>query len=139
MSFIRIYIHQTNQETNVQCTLCIASDVQGFVNPPRVRGRGQEGKGQGQDFMTLNKPLTLLKGQGFSRGFPGGFISLISRYSRCFMPTKLSLNNVESEKKIIQRGLITFATLSIVQNILNPSYFINNLPNTLCTVINILE
>jgi len=45
------------------------SDVQGFVNPPRVRGRGQEGKGQGKDFMTLNKPLTLLKGQGFFRGF----------------------------------------------------------------------
>jgi hypothetical protein len=47
----------------------LASDVQGFVNPPRVRGRGQEGKGQGKDFMTLNKPLTLLKGQGFFRGF----------------------------------------------------------------------
>ncbi|EDR01823.1 uncharacterized protein LACBIDRAFT_333025 [Laccaria bicolor S238N-H82] len=41
------------------------SDVQGFVNPPRVRGKGQEGKGQGKDFVTLNKPLTLLKGQGF--------------------------------------------------------------------------
>ena len=33
-----------------------ASDVQGFVNPPRVRGKGQQGKGQGKDFMTLNKP-----------------------------------------------------------------------------------
>ena len=47
------------------------SDVQGFVNPPRVRGRGQKGKGQGKDFLTLNKPLTLVKGQGFSRGFSG--------------------------------------------------------------------
>jgi hypothetical protein len=25
----------------------ITSDVQGFVNPPRVKGRGQQGKGQG--------------------------------------------------------------------------------------------
>ena len=40
------------------------SDVQGFVNPPRVRGKGQKGKGQGKDFMTLNKPL-----RGFSRVF----------------------------------------------------------------------
>ena len=26
------------------------SDMQGFVNPPRVRGRGQKGKGQGTMF-----------------------------------------------------------------------------------------
>ena len=52
------------------------SDVQGFVT-----------KGQGKDFLTLNKPLTLVKGQGF----PRGFISLKSKY-------KLSLNNVELEK-----------------------------------------
>ena len=56
--------------------LPIISDVQGFVNPPRVRGKGQKGKGQkgkgqGKDFMILNKPLTLVKGQGFFRGFPG--------------------------------------------------------------------
>jgi len=56
-------------------TSLLNSDVQGFVNPPRVRGKGQEGKGQGKDFVTLNKPLTLLKGQGFFKGF----ISLISR------------------------------------------------------------
>ena len=49
----------------------IPSDVQGFVNPPRVRGKGQKGKGQGKDFLTLDKPLTLVKGQGFSRGFSG--------------------------------------------------------------------
>jgi len=51
----------------------ISSDVQGFVNPPRVKGRGQQGKGQGKDFLTPNKPLTLLKGQGFFRGFSGVF------------------------------------------------------------------
>ena len=32
--------------------------MQGLVNPPRVKGRGQEGKGQGKDFMTLNKGFT---------------------------------------------------------------------------------
>jgi len=61
------------------------SDVQGLVNPPRVKVRGQEGKGQGKDFMTLNKPLNLLKGQECYRGFTGVCISLISRYSRCCM------------------------------------------------------
>ena len=45
--------------------------MQGFVNPPRVRGKGQKGKGQGKAFLTLNKPLTLVQGQGFSRGFSG--------------------------------------------------------------------
>jgi hypothetical protein len=45
------------------------------VLPPRVKGRGQQGKGQGKDFMTPNKPLTLLKGQGFFRGFSGVLIS----------------------------------------------------------------
>jgi len=78
--------------------LLIFSDVQEFVNPPRVKGRGHQGKGQGKDFMTLNKPLTLL-GQGFFRGFSGVLVSLISRYSTCYMPIKLSLNNVESEKR----------------------------------------
>ena len=48
---------------------CISDE--GSVNPPRVRGKGQKGKGQGKDFLTLNKPLTLVKGQGFSRGFSG--------------------------------------------------------------------
>ena len=73
--------------------------MQGLVNPPRVKGRGQEGKGQGKDFMTLNKPSTLLKGQGFCRGFAGVFISLISRYFRWCLPIKLSLNDVESKKR----------------------------------------
>jgi len=57
--------------------------------------QGSGGKGQGKDFMTLSKPLTLLKGQGFFKGFSGVCISLISRNSRCCMPIKLSLNNVE--------------------------------------------
>jgi hypothetical protein len=34
----------------------MSSDVQGFINPQGSRGKGQEGKGQGKDFMTLNKP-----------------------------------------------------------------------------------
>ena len=66
--------------------LVMHSDVQGLVKPPRVKGKGQEGKGQVKDFMTLNKPLTLQKGRGFCRGFAGVFISLISRYSRYCMP-----------------------------------------------------
>jgi len=44
-------------------------DVQGLGDPPRVKGKGHEGKGQGKDFVTLDKPLTLLEGQGFFRGF----------------------------------------------------------------------
>ena len=43
------------------------------------------------------------------------------------------------KEKTIQRGLTTFATLIIVQNILNPLYFINNLLDTMCIVINMLE
>jgi hypothetical protein len=86
----------------------IDSDVQGFVNPPRVKGRGQQGKGQGKDFMTPNKPLTLLKGQGFFRGFPGVLISVILRYSRCFMPIKFSLNSIESEKRSSKEASLPF-------------------------------
>ena len=48
-------------------SICLASDVQGFVTPPKVQGRGQEGKSQGKDFMTLNRPLTLNKGRVFQR------------------------------------------------------------------------
>ena len=59
--------------------------MQGFVNPPRVRGKGQKGKGQGKDFLTLNKPLTLVKGfPGVSQGF--------------YFSKNQSLNNVELEK-----------------------------------------
>ena len=60
-----------HSKINAKAHLAMTSDVQGFVNPPRVRGKGQKGKGQGKDFLTLNKPLTLVKGQGFSGGFSG--------------------------------------------------------------------
>jgi hypothetical protein len=46
----------------------MTSDVQGLVNLPRVRGRGQEGKGRGQDFLTLTQTPTLVKGWGFCEG-----------------------------------------------------------------------
>ena len=39
----------------------------GFEKPQGYKGKGKEGKGQGTDYMTLDKPLTLLKGQGFFR------------------------------------------------------------------------
>ena len=51
------------------------SDVQGLGKPPGFKGKGQEGKGQGKDFMTLRKPLPLwrvrgfVKDQGVSRDF----------------------------------------------------------------------
>ena len=37
----------------------INSDVQGLSNPPRVKGKGHWGQGQGRDFVTLNKPRPL--------------------------------------------------------------------------------
>jgi hypothetical protein len=37
--------------------LFILSDGQGLGDPPGVKGQGQQGKGQGRDFKTLNKPL----------------------------------------------------------------------------------
>ena len=48
--------------------LVVISDVQGLVNPPRVRGWGQGGKGRGQDFLTLTQTPTLVKGWGFCEG-----------------------------------------------------------------------
>ena len=60
------------------CLVSNISDVQGLVKPPRVKGKGQEGKGQGKDFMTLNKPLTS-EGSRVYRGFTGvlqGFLLL---------------------------------------------------------------
>ena len=44
---------------------------------PRVKSRGQEGKGQDKDFMTLNKPLTLQKGQGVTGVLQGFYFSNI--------------------------------------------------------------
>ena len=35
----------------------VSSDGQGLGDPPGVKGQGQQGKGQGRDFKTLNKPL----------------------------------------------------------------------------------
>jgi len=61
--------------------------------------------------MTLNKPLTLLKGQGFFRGFFGVFISLISRYSGCCVPIKLSLNDVESKKRLSKEASLPLQDL----------------------------
>jgi hypothetical protein len=46
----------------------IGSDVQGFVNPQGSWSKGQEGKGQGKDFITLNKPWPFWVFQGFFRG-----------------------------------------------------------------------
>ena len=44
------------------------SDVQGLGKPPGFKGKGQEGKGQGKDFMTLRKPLPLAGVRGFVKG-----------------------------------------------------------------------
>ena len=41
------------------------SDVQGLGKPLGFKGKGQEGKGQGKDFMTLRKPLPLAGVRGF--------------------------------------------------------------------------
>jgi hypothetical protein len=53
--------HQLHNDlmTATSCSFLLnptPSDVQGFVNPQGSRGKGQEGKGQGKDFITLNKP-----------------------------------------------------------------------------------
>jgi hypothetical protein len=61
-----------------------ASDEQGFGKPQGYKGKGKEGKGQGTDSMILNKPLTLLKGQGFFRRL-GDFLEIcIPLISECF-------------------------------------------------------
>ena len=79
--------------------------MQGFVNPPRVRGF-----------------------PGVSQGFYFSKIKVQIEFKQCWIG-----------ENFIQRGLTTFTTLSIVQNSLNPSYYINNLLKTMCTVINKLE
>ena len=43
------------------------SDVQGLGKPLGFKGKGQEGKGQGKDFMTLRKLLPLWRVRGFQR------------------------------------------------------------------------
>ena len=51
------------------CTLLwfvvVVSDVQGFANPQGHKVKGQEGKGRGQEVLTLTKTPTLVKGWGF--------------------------------------------------------------------------
>ena len=61
--------------TDIADLFIISSDVQGLVKPPRVKGKGQEGKGQGKDFMTLNKPLPFRRVRGFT-GVLQGFLFL---------------------------------------------------------------
>ena len=76
-------------------------------------------------------PWPLSRVRGFPRVFQGfrfSYIKVQIEFKQCWIG-----------EYIIQRGLTTFATLNIVQNTLNPSYFINNLLKTMCTVINMLE
>ena len=64
-------------------------------------------------------PWLLSRVRGFPRVFQGFHFSYIKvqiKFKQCWIG-----------ENIIQRGLTTFATLNIVQNALNPSYFINNL------------
>ena len=56
------------------------SDGQGFGQPLRVRGKGQEGLGQGQDFHTPAKPLTLTRVRGFCKGH-----SRVTFYLNCHL------------------------------------------------------
>ena len=42
---------------------------QGFDKPQGYEGKGIKGKGQGQDFHTLVKPLPLTRVKGFARVF----------------------------------------------------------------------
>ena len=74
-------------------------------------------------------PLTGVRGfSGVFQGFHFSNVKVQIEFKQCW-----------TRENIIQRGLTTFVTLSIVQNTLNPSYFINNLLKTKCTVINMLE
>ena len=50
------------------CFFKLTSDMKGLVDLPRVRGRGQDGKGQGQDFLALTQTPTVDKGWGFCEG-----------------------------------------------------------------------
>ena len=53
------------QDKTVSLMFKPVSDVQGLGEPPGFKGKGQEGKGQGKDFMTLRKPLPLAGVRGF--------------------------------------------------------------------------
>ena len=71
-------------------TLVIGSDVQGLGKPPGVKGKGQEGKGQGKDFITFNKPLPFSR----VRGFPGVLFTRYKSVLELWYVWKLSLNVV---------------------------------------------
>ena len=45
------------------------SDVQGFVNPHGLTGKGTWGKGRGQGFRTLTKPLPSTQVWGYLQLF----------------------------------------------------------------------
>ena len=62
--------------------------MQGLGKPLGVKGKGQEGKGQDKDFMTLNKPLPFWR----VRGFPKTFIPQISKCSKACMFIKIEFN-----------------------------------------------
>ena len=82
-------------------------------------------------FWPSTNPWPLSRVRGFSRVFQGFHFSYIKvqiEFKQCWIG-----------ENIIQRGLTTFATLSIVRNTLNSSYFINTLLKTMCTVINMLD
>ena len=49
--------------------LLMFSVGQGFDQPQGYEGKGIKGKGQGQDFYTLVKPLPLTRVKGFARVF----------------------------------------------------------------------
>ena len=67
-------------------------------------------------------PLSRVRGfPGVSQGFYFSQIKVQIEFKQCWIG-----------ENIIQRGLTTFAILSIVQNTLNPSYFIDNLLKTMC-------
>ena len=68
-----------------------SSDVQGLGKPPGVKG-----KGQGKNFMTLNKPLLFSR----VRGFPGVF----SKCFRALICMKIKSKHCLSRERIIQRG-----------------------------------
>ena len=68
----------------------ISSDVQGLGKPPGVKGKGQEDKGQGEDFMTLNEPLPFSR----VRGFPGVLFPRYQSVLELWYVWKFSLNIV---------------------------------------------
>jgi len=50
----------------------MSSDEQGFGNPCRYTGKGLEGRGQGMECPTPDKPLPLSEGKGIPSLLPTG-------------------------------------------------------------------